>query len=44
MTDAARLDAILARLTDLEKMSAMAHVGIQSSVDRLGNTFVGRTS
>ena len=38
MTDAARLDAILARLTELEKTSAMAHVGIQSSVDRLGDT------
>jgi hypothetical protein len=37
MTDAARLDAILARLTDLEKTSAMAHVQIQSSVDRMGD-------
>jgi hypothetical protein len=30
-------DAILARLGELEKTSAMAHVQIQSSVDRLGD-------
>ena len=52
MTYAARLDAILARLTDLEKTSAMAHVRIQSSVDisnaneqnTFSLVFVGRTS
>ena len=37
MTDAARLDAILARLGDLETSSAAAHAGIAGGIDRLGD-------
>lgn len=37
MTQDQRLDAILTRLGELEKNSAMAHVRIQSSVDRMGD-------
>jgi hypothetical protein len=37
VTDAARLDAILARLGDLETSSAAAHAGIAGAIDRLGD-------
>ena len=37
MTQDQRLDAILERIGDLEKNSTMAHVQIQSSVDRMGD-------
>ena len=37
MTDAARLDAILARLGELETSSAAAHAGIAGGIDRLGD-------
>lgn len=37
MTDAARLDAILARLGELETTSATAHAQIAGAIDRLGD-------